>query len=246
MKYVLIAVGAIFGLLVLQTLFLFFIGIFVNPNKIYPKFSRFYYFELNVGTFFGMLGAGIIGKCIGREKVPEGPFVLVSNHVSNWDPIVTWWFFRKWHLAFISKEKNFHRPAFGRIIRRCCFLSIDRADPRQSIQVMMQAAEYIKTEKVSIGIYPEGTRNKNYKEGLLPFHDAVFKIAKIAKVPVVVVSTEGTPQIGKNLFRRTTKIQLEVLGVIPAEEVQALRTVEIGDKIRSMLTEKLYSTKETC
>lgn len=172
------------------------------------------------------------------ERVPQNTrFLLVSNHRSNYDPIVTWHVFRNYDLAFVSKPENFKIPMFGRIIRKCCFLPIDRENPRNAILTINKAAELIKADAVSVGIYPEGTRSR--EENMLPFHNGVFKIAPKAEVPIVVITVTGTDRISKRLFRGAD-VQVNILDVIPAEKVKAMKTAEIGELVRLMMNHDLW------
>jgi len=90
---------------------------------------------------------------------------------------------------------------------------------------------------VSIGIYPEGTRNR--EDTMLEFHNGVFKIAQKAGAPIVVAALRGTDLIRQNLPFRKTDVYLDVVDVIPAEECKGLKTAELGDRVRSALEEKL-------
>ena len=60
-----------------------------------------------------------------------------------------------------------------------------------------KAAELMKNDVVSVGVYPEGTRNRD--GSLLPFHDGVFIIARKADVPIVVATIDGTEKIPYNV-----------------------------------------------
>lgn len=91
----------------------------------------------------------------------------------------------------------------------------------------------MKKQEVSIGIYPEGTRSKSGE--LLPFHNGVFKIAQKANVPIAVLSVNGTEHIAKNIPFRKTDVHLDVLEVIPADEVAATKTETMGQRIREKL-----------
>ena len=86
-------------------------------------------------------------------------------------------------------------------------------------------------------VYPEGTRSKSGE--LLEFHNGVFKIAQKAGVPIVVVALRGTENISKNYIRRRTDIYHDIVDVIPAEEVKALKSDEIGTRVKTALLEKL-------
>ena len=136
---------AIVGLFIIYLLVLNISALLVNPRKIYEDDSKYYRFLFNLSTFFTIKIMRIRLHVSGLEKVPkDGRFVLVGNHVSNYDPILTEYVLKDRQLAFISKEANMHIPAFGRIIRRMCFLSIDREHPSIAAQTIYKAADMIK------------------------------------------------------------------------------------------------------
>ena len=237
MKVFLIILGSVFGAIVLFVLWYTVSAYIIDPKKEYSRNNRYYRFMLNVGTWLGIHGARIKMHVTGREKLPEGRFLIVSNHRSNFDPIVTWYAFKKQNLAFLSKEKNFHIPWFGRIIRRCCFLEIDREDPRKAIRTIKRAAQFILDDQVSVGVYPEGTRSKTGE--LLPFHNGVFMIAQKAHVPVVVAVLRHTEDVQKNYPKHKTDVYLDVIDVIDADFVMSVKTDLIGERVRTDLENAL-------
>ena len=170
----------------------------------------------------------------GIEKIPKDTKVLfVSNHRSNFDPIITWYILKKWKIAFVSKPSNFKIPFFGRIIRKCCFMPIDRENPRNAIITINKAAKLLKKQEVSIGIYPEGTRSKNGQ--LLPFHNGVFKIAQKAEAAIVVLCVTGTEKISKGTPFRRTDVYLDVLEVFSAQGIKETKTEMIGTAVRRLM-----------
>ncbi len=234
--YILLGVlGGIFALILAIALFYFICSMFVNPNKEYKENSRFYRFLLNTFSGVGLWVLRVNVHISGMEKVPAGQrLVFVGNHVSNYDPIITWYVFRKWDIAYISKDGNFKIPIFGRFIRKCCFMAIDRENPRKALKTIHNAAELLKKDEVSIGVYPEGTRSKTGE--LLPFHDGVFYIAKKANVPIAVISIKGTENIHKNILLRRTDVYLNVVELISADEVKEMNTHDIGLQVREALS----------
>lgn len=180
----------------------------------------------------------------GKEKMPEGRFLLVSNHRSMFDPLISLVAMKKFPLAFVTKPENLKIPMVGSIIRYCCFLPIDRENPRNAIRTIGAAASLIKQDIISVGIYPEGTRNRGREEVLLPFHAGVLMIAQKANAPIVVVATQGTEFVTKNFPFRRSEVSLKVCKVIPAEQVVSARTSELSDKIREILTQELTSSPE--
>lgn len=233
--------AGLFALLILYILFLVVCSLLVDPKRDYTRYNGFYRRILEDVTNIALWIMRIRVHTQGLDQVPEGRVLLVGNHRSCFDPIVTWRAFKKWTPAFISKPENFKIPVFGRIIRRCCFLAIDRENPRNAIRTIQTAAKLMVDDQVSVGVYPEGTRSKNCV--LLPFHDGVFKIAQKAKVPIVVVAIEGSENVHKNYPWHRTHVQLSVLEVIPAAEVCEASTHALGQRVRSLLEQKLGQTQ---
>lgn len=216
-------------------------ALLVNPKKEYRQDSKFYRFLLDMSAAFVMKILRVKVTVTGVEKLPKDTKLLfVSNHRSNFDPIVTWYALKEKKLAFVSKPENFKIPIYGRLIRKCCCIPIDRENPRRAMDTINRAAELLKSEAVSVGIYPEGTRNT--AEELLPFHNGVFKIAKKADVPIVIASLSDTDRIRKNWYKQGCEVRLDILSVIPATEVAAMRTQQIGEITRELITDSLLKT----
>lgn len=226
--------AAILALLLLYILFLCVCCLFIDPRKEYEMNSRFYRFLLDSATSAAMKLCRIRVHVSGIEKIPRDIKVLfVSNHRSNFDPIITWYALKKWKIAFVSKPENFKVPFFGRIIRKCCFMPIDRENPRKAIPTINRAAKLLKKQQVSIGIYPEGTRSKTCE--ILPFHNGVFKIAQKADAPVVVLCITGTEKISKRTPFQHTDVYLDVLEVFEGEHIKETKTELIGTAVRRLI-----------
>ena len=234
----------IFAFVFIYVLFLVVCSLVVNPKKEYEHHSRFYRALLNGATAFAMKIVRIRIHTSGMAKVPENTknLLFVSNHRSNFDPIITWHIFKKWQPAFVSKASNFKIPIFGRFIRKCCFMAIDRENPRNALKTILKAAELLKKGEVSIGIYPEGTRSKNCE--LLPFHNGVFKIAQKANGNIVVLAVSGTEKIHKNFPLYHTDVHLDILEVLSADTVKNSKTDMLGERIREELENHLSKAQE--
>ena len=228
--------GVLLAVFLLYVLFLGICWLLVDPEKEYDKNSRFYRFVLDSATAAAMKLLRIHVHVSGIEKIPKDTKVLfVCNHRSNFDPIITWYGLKKWKLAFISKPENFKIPFFGRIIRKCCFMPIDREKPRNAIVTINRAAKLLKKQEVSIGVYPEGTRSKTGR--LLPFHNGVFKIAQKAEAPIVVLCVTGTESIRKRTPFKRTDVYLDVLDVFP--NIKEIKTDLIGTAVCRLIETNL-------
>ena len=55
----------------------------------------------------------------GLEKLPaEVKWLFVSNHRSNFDPLIAMWALRKYGIAFITKPENLKIPIAGRLMHK--------------------------------------------------------------------------------------------------------------------------------
>lgn len=235
---ILYAIAAVISVFILFFIFLFVNSLFVDCRKEYNHHSRYFRWLLNFSTEIAMKVLRVRIKVSGLEKMPEGRFLLVGNHLSNFDPLVTWCALKDYDIAFISKAENFKIPIFGRIIRKCCFMAIDRKSPKKAIATLNRAIKLIESNEVSVGVYPEGTRNKT-EDTLLPFHNGVLKIAKKAKVPIVVVTVTGAKDFGKNYPLKHTDINVDVICTLEKDFIADKTTAELGNLIAERITEKL-------
>lgn len=241
-KIILWALLAISALFVAYILLIVVSSLFVDKTKEYKKNSKYFRFLLNSSTALAVKVIRIQIKVTGKDKLPKGRFLLVSNHRSKFDPILTWHIFAKHNLAFISKFENFDVPIYGNIIKKCCFMGIDRENPRKAAKTIINSVELIQSDECSVAVYPEGTRN--YGDGLLPFHNMVFKIAKRAEVPVVVLAVRGTYDIQKNFPKRKSVVNMDVVSVLSTETVKELSTAELGETVRKAILLKTEGTYE--
>lgn len=223
---------------VLYILFLWVCACFVDTAKDYDGDSAFYRTLLYGATAVGLALSRVRVEVIGLDKLPKGQNLLfVCNHRSKFDPIVTWHALKDYKMGFISKPENFNVFIFGRLIKRCCFLAIDRESPLKAIRTVNKAAGYIKDGKASMGVYPEGKRN--FGEGLLPFHNGVLLVAKKARCPVAVLTVSGTEHIQKNFPLRQSRVRLTVCELIPAETVCQCTSNMLGDSCRAIMEREL-------
>lgn len=231
-------IGAIIALEVLFFCLIMITSVFINTKKQSTKDNKYCRFLMNASTTIVLFLDRVHMHVTGYEKVPkDSRFLLVCNHRSNFDPITTYRVLKKFDVSFITKPENLKIPFYGKIIQKCCFLPINREDPRLAIPTINTAAEMLKSGTCSMGVYPEGTRSR--KDELLPFHAAVFKIATKAKVPIVVASIYGAENIQKAFPFGKSDVYLDIIDVISAEEVSNSKSVELCNKSQAIIAENL-------
>lgn len=226
------------SLVIIHILFCVVLSLFVDKNKTREKPDRLFKFlmEKTLELIFNIFRVKIIAN--GLEKIPgDRRFLFVSNHRSNFDPMVTIVKLSKYNMAFISKPENFKLPLVGQFINKCCFLPIDRENARNAMRTIHKATDYVKNDVVSMGVYPEGTRSKTGE--LLEFKDGVFYIAKKSNSPIVVAVVRNTENAFKHVLVKQTKVYIEILGVIEPEDFAELTTHEISEKVRDLMLKSL-------
>ena len=230
----LVFLAAVVGALVLFLLIAAVMALFVDTGKPQPKQAPVHTAIVNVWLGLLTAFARIRLHVSGTEKLPEGRWLLVCNHRSGFDPIVTGWALRRYGMVFISKPEIFRIPVVGRMIHKAGYLPIDRENDRAALRTILAAAERIRAGDISYGIYPEGTRHREAE--MLPFHLGSFKIAQKAGAPIVIAAIRGTDEVKKNFPLRATDVRLEICGVMDAETVKASKTTEIGEVVRQCIT----------
>lgn len=224
---------------VLYFLYLFIIGALPNKKKELDKPSPFYQHEFTSANRYLIYHSGAKLHVTGRELIDdEQKYIFISNHRSNFDPMVLADAFPKKKMAFVSKPENFNIPIAGGVAYKCGYVAMDRTDVRKGLEAINKASEMTKTNDLSMGIYPEGTRNDT-DELLLPFKNGAFKLAQKAELPIAVVTIKNTEMIAKNFPLKKTDVYIDILKVIPASEVKQKRTAELSEEIRVMMTENL-------
>ena len=232
-KLPLLCVGCFVAMVLLFLLVLVVSCLFVDPKKPLETPSPYFRFLLNQFSKLAFDLGGVRVHAAGLEHVPrEGRFLLVSNHLFAFDPIVFYYAMPWAELAFVSKTENFSLPIVAQVMRKILCLPLDRNNDREALKAILKAG------KASIAVFPEGGTSKS---GLLqPFRNGAFKIAQKAGVPIVVCALTNTKAIVRNMFRRKTDVYLDVLDVVPASEVAAHKTTaEIGDHVHNILSEGL-------
>ncbi|MCR5368158.1 MULTISPECIES: lysophospholipid acyltransferase family protein [Eubacterium] len=214
------------------------VGTTINEKKLPKSIHTFY-------RWFGLLTLKVFVdsfrfkiKISGKEKLPKENFLIVCNHRSIFDPLIGITRFKKYNMAYISKEENLKIPFVGRYMKAVGCLDLDRENPRNAINTINKAADYIRTGHCNLGIYPEGKENKT-DEPLLPFRAGAFKVAKKAKCPVAVMTIKNSDRVFRRFMFKRIKVEMDILGVIEAADVERLSTQEISDIAYDMMRENL-------
>lgn len=163
-----------------------------------------------------------------RLSLPEGR-ILVANHVSWYDV-----FALAAHLPveyrFIAKKELQRIPIFGPAWKVCGHISIDRTDRERAIESLAEAARQIRERRVTIVMFPEGTRSRT--GSLRPFKKGAFVLALQAGVPIVPVGILGSRRI---MPKGSWRIRAGTIRIRIGEPI-AVQGMNLGDRDRLVRT----------
>ncbi|EGJ51119.1 lysophospholipid acyltransferase family protein [Desulfocurvibacter africanus] len=137
--------------------------------------------------------AGIKVEADFSALAPGQTYVFMANHQSNFDiPLLTACL-DQWSVRMVAKDSLFKIPVFGWALRRVGHISIDRAKMRKAMQAIQEAVE-IANSGISIVIFPEGTRSRDFSQ-LQEFKAGGFILAIKTGLPVAPVVMSGSGEI---------------------------------------------------
>jgi 1-acyl-sn-glycerol-3-phosphate acyltransferase len=163
---------------------------------------------------------------------PRLPYIAVSNHESYADIFLISHF--PWEMKWLSKDTMFKIPFMGWMMRMANDISIERGKRESVVSAMRGCRDRLK-KKVSVMIFPEGTRAKG--DELLPFKDGAFKLAIEAKAPILPIAVAGTRNcMAKGSFAfRHAHAKARVLAPIPTADLTAADLPMLRDKTRAVI-----------
>ncbi|MQA89019.1 MAG: 1-acyl-sn-glycerol-3-phosphate acyltransferase [Gemmatimonas sp.] len=163
---------------------------------------------------------------------PRRPYVVVSNHESLADIFLI--SHLPWEMKWLSKDTIFKLPVMGWLMRMAGDISVTRSDRSSRAGAIEQCRDRLH-RKVSVMIFPEGTRSRT--KDLLPFKDGAFRLAIELGVPILPMAVAGTRsaiQKGSLLFDRA-RAEVRVLEPIPTEGMTLAEVGALRDRVRALI-----------
>ena len=230
-----LAAAFLLGLLLLAFGFLALACALVDQDKPQERDSGFYRCLAHVYIDAVIRAIGLRLVTDGLEQLPaEGRFLLVCNHQHDIDPALLLHVFPRRGLTFISKRENRTMPIVGRVMHKLRCPLLNRENDREALKTILQAVRLLQEDQASVAVFPEGYVSKDCK--LHRFRGGVFKIAQRAQVPIVVCTLRDTRAVVPNLLHlRRSRVELHLVGVIPAGELAGRRAMDIADQVYSMM-----------
>ncbi len=179
----------------------------------------------------------------GQENLPRtGGVLVVSNHISNFDPIVVGQYLAfsgRWP-RFLGKASLFTAPVVGGIITACGQIPVQRGTT-SAVHALSAAVEAVEAGKAVV-IYPEGTVTLDEQLWPMVAKSGAARIALQAGCPVIPLGQWGAQDVmwGKEIHfpkllpRKTLRV---VAG--PPVPLDDLRESPITPQTVAVATERI-------
>lgn len=194
-----------------------------------------------VGRFFRYIGV-LISRLnplwhfrVSGERItdPRRPYVVVANHESFVDILLLACL--PWEMKWLSKAELFSLPVLGWEMRMAGDVPVKRGFGPSAVEAMTRCKHLLQSLRVSVMIFPEGTRSK--AGDMLPFKDGAFRLAIEAGVPILPLAVSGTATALQKHDWRMARSVAEVR-VLPPVETAGLGLADVPalrERIRMMI-----------
>ncbi|MBL4941831.1 MAG: 1-acylglycerol-3-phosphate O-acyltransferase [Colwellia sp.] len=192
---------------------------------------------------------GKVTKLLGFDvevRIPEsvkniGPVVYVANHQNSYD-VFTMASAVQPGTVTVGKKSLRWIPIFGQMYWLTGNILIDRKNTSKAMNTMSFTADKIIKNKLSVWMFPEGTRSRG--RGLLPFKTGAFRTAIQANVPIIPIcasNQEGTIKMGR---WNNGKIIIEFLDPIYMTKENSSSVRNLADKTHALMKTKISQLDE--
>jgi 1-acyl-sn-glycerol-3-phosphate acyltransferase len=171
---------------------------------------------------------------------PRRPYVVVANHQSFVDILLI--SHLPWEMKWLSKEDFFKYPVVGWLMRMAGDIRLVRGE-RDSVIAAMAACRDRLEKKVSVMIFPEGTRSHDGE--LKAFKDGAFRLAIEAGVPILPLAVNGAyTALHKGDWRfDVTNAEVRVLEPIPTEGLTLDDLPHLRERARGAISAALATMR---
>jgi 1-acyl-sn-glycerol-3-phosphate acyltransferase len=147
----------------------------------------------------------------GREKLPKGPALILSNHASLFDPFFTIMAAKR-PIHFLATQAAMQDPVLGRVLQT--FGSVPKKKFVADATAIRQLKKWADLGGL-VGSYPEGERS--WDGELLPLLPGIESLIRLLKIPVVPVQVLNADRVMPRWAARRRAGQVKVVFGEPRE-----------------------------
>ncbi|GBD26461.1 1-acyl-sn-glycerol-3-phosphate acyltransferase [bacterium HR30] len=181
---------------------------------------------------------GVRVEVQGLERIdPKRSYVIISNHLSNFDIWVTLAALPL-RLRFVAKEELLRIPFFGTALRMSDHIVIDRSKPDDAVARINErvAAQARAGKPFCILFFAEGTRSPDGQ--VHAFKKGGVTLALRTQLPIVPLSISGTSKLlPKNalLIRPGGRVKLVLAAPIETAGMSIEERDALNERVRSIV-----------
>lgn len=173
---------------------------------------------------------------------PRRPYVVVSNHESFVDILLI--SHLPWEMKWLSKVEILRIPVLGWDMRLAGDVPVERGTGRSAVKAMKRCREIL-AQRVSVIIFPEGTRSPTGE--MLAFKDGAFRLAIDAGVPILPLVVHGTrtalPKHGWRFGR--SEAEVRVLEPVDTTGMTVADVESLKNRVREVIARARAAIPET-
>jgi 1-acyl-sn-glycerol-3-phosphate acyltransferase len=171
---------------------------------------------------------------------PRRPYIVVANHQSFVDILLISQL--PWEMKWLSKADFFKYPLVGWLMQMAGDIKLVRGQ-RDSIVAAMDSCKDRLAKRVSVMIFPEGTRSQDGE--LRNFKDGAFRLAIETGTPILPLVLDGTfPALQKGDWRfGITDAEVRVMEPIETTGLTLDDVSMLRDRVRTAIADELALMK---
>lgn len=148
-----------------------------------------------------------------KLNLPDGPLLLISNHISALDPMIMSAACER-PLRFLVAKEEFDRPAFNWLLKDAGCIPVDRSGRVE--KAFRETIRQLEKGEV-VALFPHGGMHIG-SDPHKPLKRGVFKLAEMMNCPIMVVRLTGIRCPGSTVRSLILpgRVKLKVLHSIPA------------------------------
>ncbi|ORX90965.1 acyltransferase [Basidiobolus meristosporus CBS 931.73] len=183
---------------------------------------------------------GIKFELEGEENLKSTPGIVLCNHQTSLDVLIMGRIFPK-DCVVMSKQSLKYVPFLGMFMRLAAAVFIDRKNHASALRTTKNAVEFIKDNKLSLWIYPEGTRSHFKKPDLLPFKKGAFHLALQANYPIIPIVISNYSHVYNSQAKQWPGgvVKIKVLPAISTKKYSPETVGELMEHTRDLMLDAL-------
>lgn len=168
-----------------------------------------------------------------KSPPPEGPYIIVSNHISYFDIFLMYSILPKHPFLFLGKSEILSYPLVRDFFKNLN-IPVDRSDRRKAAQAFIEAKRAVK-QGWSLVIFPEGGIPDDNLPTMIAFKEGAFRLAQTTGVPIVPITFTNNHRLFSDPGKFLGPARPGLSHVFIHPSISAKQVVELDTKALSQL-----------